>query len=101
MQGQVSFVSESRRVVLITPIGKTRDYDVIAPDIWWSVNGLEPPFRGQLVEFDINTRCEATDIRNTELQPPAAGMDTMPPAGAGAGGGVVTQAAAGNFSGGH
>jgi hypothetical protein len=100
MLGQVAFVSESRRVVLITPCGKTRDHDVIASDIWWPVNGLEPPYRGQLVEFDIDRNCEATNIRNPSLQPPAVPrMKLAQPGGAAPAVGVRTQPAAGNLSG--
>ncbi len=68
MIGVVSFTHPARHFALVTPINKSRDYDVYAAEIWWHVAGLMPPFTGQVVRFDVATvaggRVEAVGIRS-------------------------------------
>jgi cold shock CspA family protein len=82
MIGRVAYSNQSRRFVLITPAGKSRDHDVFASDIWFFVAGLGEPRFGQLVEFDValdtNGKLEAVKIR-TPLQPPGAGIKHLEP----------------------
>lgn len=78
MVGRVSFESEAHRLVLLTPAGKTRAYDVICKSIWFHVAGMSHPHKGLIVEFDIDRASdgsfEAVNVRLPQLQPPSAGM---------------------------
>lgn len=75
MVGRVSFESEAHRLVLLTPAGKTRAYDVICKSIWFHVAGMGHPHKGLIVEFDIDRASdgsiEAVSVRLPELQPPS------------------------------
>lgn len=67
MVGTVAFVSSARRLALITPIGRSRDCDILAADIWWHVAGIDLPYIGQAVEFEVSPdrdgKLEAVRIR--------------------------------------
>lgn len=99
--GQVAYQNVGRGFVLLTPLGKTREYDIYGRDIWFLVGGVGEPYHGMIVEFDLGRTLdgsiEATNVRHPKLQPPQAGIDGREvEAGAGAvAGGGTSEAAAG------
>ncbi|CAN7312898.1 hypothetical protein LJR220_001659 [Bradyrhizobium sp. LjRoot220] len=74
MIGSVSYYNSSRRFVLLTPVGKSREYDIFGCDVWFFVAGLGAPYLGQIVEFEVspdtNGKIEAVKVRAIRLQPP-------------------------------
>ena len=75
MIGSVAYANPSRRFALIAPAGKTtRAHEFYAAEIWWCLAGIELPYVGQIVEFDLaenaDGRIEAVKIRNPPLPPP-------------------------------
>lgn len=75
MIGRVAYANPSRRFALIAPAGKTtRAHEFYAAEIWWHVAGIDLPYRGQLVEFDLAENAhgyiEAVAVRNPRLPPP-------------------------------
>ncbi|MGY2935996.1 cold shock CspA family protein [Bradyrhizobium sp. GM6.1] len=101
MIGVVAFESEAHRIALVTPSGKTRDYDILVRSVWFHVAGLGHPHKGLVVEFDIDDRVdggfEAVNVRIPQLQPPhrhsgtRVGGDGAAPAAV-----LLSRAAAGN-----
>ncbi|MCK1317145.1 hypothetical protein [Bradyrhizobium sp. 23] len=74
MIGVVAFESEAHRIVLLTPAGKNRDYDILCRSIWFHVAALGHPNKGMVVQFEIDRASdgsiEAVNVRLPELQPP-------------------------------
>ncbi len=89
--GRVAYTSVTYGLALITPLGKSRDYDILAREIWFLVGGVGEPHAGMIVEFEVGRTpegdLEAMFIRNPRLQPPAGikSVETPRPAGADAG----------------
>lgn len=97
--GRVSFFSSNRKIAIITPLGKSRDHDLIAHEIQFLVAGLGSPFRGQRVQFDVAAgpagEMEATNLRTAPATAPEGIKLTSA---CGALPAVVLGAAAGNLS---
>lgn len=75
MIGSVAYANPSRRFALIAPAGKTtRSHEFYAAEIWWHVAGLDLPYVGQIVEFDLATNAdgyvEAVTVTIPKLPPP-------------------------------
>ncbi|MGY2806384.1 hypothetical protein [Bradyrhizobium sp. USDA 4506] len=100
MIGVVAYVNTSRHFALITPSGRSRASDIYCAEVWWYVGGVDLPFVGQIVEFDLTPhpdgQIEAVRIRLSELRPASAGInDQTVDARAGAAPAAVGDAAAG------
>lgn len=71
MIGTVAHVSPSRQLALITPTGRDRRHDVVVSDLWFVIGDVEPPFVGQVVEFDVAKNSQGF-IEAVNVRPPAA-----------------------------
>lgn len=79
--GQVAYQNAGRGFVLLTPLGKSREYDIYGRCIWFFVGGVGDPYTGMIVEFDVSRTqdgsIEAINVRHPKLQPPSAGINGL------------------------